>query len=324
MDKFDRIYALHSALANVRTPITKSMLEEKLECSHATIERIIRDMRLYLNAPIEYDRNTNGYFYNLRSDQKYELPGLWFNASELHALLTTYQLLSHVEPGLLEPHIAPLKDKINKLLHDENAGSKQIEQRVRLLKMAARRNNPQHFNTTASALLKRNRLFIRYKGREKNKETERTVSPQRLVHYRDNWYLDAWCHQKKSLRSFAIDRIIESRIENQEADDISEQQLDEHYATAYGIFAGKPKHKAVLRFNKDIARWVADEQWHPQQNGQYELDGSYTLEIPYGDPRELIMDILKYGANVEVVSPPLLRKEIAAQLQHAYEQYIEN
>lgn len=323
MDKFDRIYALHSVLSNARIPVPKSLLEEKLECSHATIERIIKVMRLYLDAPIEYDRSANGYYYDLQSQQKYELPGLWFNASELHALLTTYHLLSHVEPGLLESHISPLKDKINRLLHDENAGDKQLEKRVRLLKMAARRNNPRHFNTVASALLKRNRLNIRYLGREKNSETERSVSPQRLVHYRDNWYLDAWCHKKKQLRTFAIDRILESSIQSEAAKDVSEQELNEHYASAYGIFAGKPKHKAVLRFSKDIARWVADEQWHPQQNGQYELDGSYTLEIPYGDPRELIMDILKYGANVEVVSPAILRGEIAEQLRCAHEQYID-
>ena len=104
MDKFDRIYALHSVLSTARIPVAKSLLEEKLECSHATIERIIKVMRLYLDAPIEYDRSANGYYYDLRSQQKYELPGLWFNASELHALLTTYHLLSHVEPGLLESH----------------------------------------------------------------------------------------------------------------------------------------------------------------------------------------------------------------------------
>ena len=74
MDKFDRIYALHSVLSTARIPVAKSLLEEKLECSHATIERIIKVMRLYLDAPIEYDRSANGYHYDLRSQQKYVFP----------------------------------------------------------------------------------------------------------------------------------------------------------------------------------------------------------------------------------------------------------
>ena len=77
----------------------------------------------------------------------------------------------------------------------------------------------------------------------------------------------------------------------------------------------------MLRFNKNIARWVADEQWHPQLNGQYELDGSYILEIPYNDPRELIRDILKYGADVEVLSPGQLRTQIKQQLEKAVTLY---
>ena len=321
MDKFDRIYALHTELSSARLPVSKKTLEEQLECSHATIERIIQEMRLYLDAPIEYDRNANGYYYDTKTHSNYELPGLWFNPSELHALLTAYQLLSNVDPGLLEAHISPLKEKIKKLLHNEKAGDKDVSKRIRILKMAARRHNPKQFNAVASALINRQQIFIHYLGRERNKQTERTVSPQRMVYYRDNWYLDAWCHKKEALRNFSIDRIQAATIQNQPAKEIDEKELDRHYATAYGIFAGEPKHTAVLKFNKDIARWVADEQWRPDQNGQYELDGSYILEIPYNDPRELMRDIMKYGADVEVLSPGQLRVQIKQQLEKAITLY---
>ena len=321
MDKLDRIYALHTELANARLPVSKKTLEEKLECTHATVERIIRDMRLYLNAPIEYDRTANGYYYDSKINPSYELPGLWFNPTELHALLTAYHLLTNVEPGLLETHIAPLKNKIQKLLHNDKAGDKNLGNRIRIVKIASRRHNPKHFSAVASALINRQQLYIRYLGRERNKESERTVSPQRIIYYRDNWYLDAWCHKREALRNFSIDRILESKAQNLPAKDISDTELDRYFATAYGIFAGEPKHTAVIRFNSNIARWVADEQWHPHQNGQYELDGSYILEIPYNDPRELIRDILKYGSDVEVLSPGQLRAQIKQQLEKAITLY---
>jgi len=324
MDKFDRIYALNSMLTNARHPIAKDKIETELECSRATVERIIMEMRNYLGAPIEYSRQANGYFYNKDGNTKYELPGLWFNASELYALLVAYQLLSVAEPGLLEDHIGPLVNKIKELLEPETINEGELAKRVRILKMAARKVNPKHFSKAAMALLSRKQLDIHFRGRGSNEKTQRTISPQRLIHFRDNWYLDAWCHLRNQLRTFSLDRIERSNTSNEQAIDIPENELDSHYASSFGIFAGNPKHKAKLKFNPTAAKWVADEIWHPDQKGQRDIDGNYELEIPYSDPRELIQDILKYGPDVEVISPAVLRKEVIKKLKQAIAIYENN
>ncbi len=323
MDKFDRIYALHTLLSSNRYPVSKETIQEQLECSHSTVERIIHDMRLYLEAPIEYERDAKGYFYNKNSTTRYELPGLWFNASELYALLVSHHLLSMVEPGLLENHIEPLTDKIESLLKPDTIKQGELDKRIRILKMSARKPNPKHFSKVATALLKRQQMNISYRGRARDKTTRRKISPQRLVHYRDNWYLDAWCHLRESMRSFSLDRINKSISEKQTAIDIDDTKLDEHYASSYGIFAGKPKYRAKLKFTPMAARWVADEQWHPEQKGQFDIEGFYELEIPYFNPKELIRDILKFGPDVKVISPPQLKKDIKAQLKQAVKQYSE-
>jgi predicted DNA-binding transcriptional regulator YafY len=147
------------------------------------------------------------------------------------------------------------------------------------------------------------------------------VSPQRIVHYRDNWYLDAWCELRKGLRSFAVDRVKNALETTDQAQDIAEKALNDHYASSYGIFAGKANKMALLRFSKERARWVADERWHPEQVGQYLVDGRYELRIPYRDERELVMDILRHGADVEVVSPVALRDKIKIQLNQALKLY---
>ena len=321
MDKFDRIYALHTLLASARVPVKKSIIEERLECAHATVERIIKEMRLYLGAPIKFNREAKGYFYDKTGNANYELPGLWFNSSELHGLFASYQLLSEVEPGLLKSHIEPIKDKLESLMQSQSMQKGNIEQRVRILKMAARKPNPKHFSAVASALLMRKQLKIKYEGRDRNQLTERTLSPQRLVHYRDNWYIDAWCHLRQQLRTFSIDRIKYSIQIGVAALDIDDVTLKEHFTTAYGIFSGKPNKIAVLRFNMAVSKWVAEEQWHPEQKGQFDIDGCYELEIPYRDERELIMDILKYGADVEVLKPASLRQQIAKQSLQLYAMY---
>jgi predicted DNA-binding transcriptional regulator YafY len=71
---------------------------------------------------------------------------------------------------------------------------------------------------------------------------------------------------------------------------------------------------ATLRFTPERARWVAPEQWHPQQRSRVEADGSYVLEVPYTQVPELLMDILKYGADVEVVGPAELGEAVAAEI----------
>jgi predicted DNA-binding transcriptional regulator YafY len=226
-----------------------------------------------------------------------------------------------VQPGLLEPALAPLKSRIERILDHESLGGGELARRVRILSMAVRAVGGEFFQTVAGALLQRRRIEILYHGRARDVETDRVISPQRLVHYRDNWYLDAWCHEVEALRSFALERVRIARPLDEPALEIPETDLDAHFAAGYGIFAGNPVATAVLRFTPERARWVAEERWHPQQDGRFLEDGNYELRIPYSDPRELAMDILRHGPDVEVLEPGELRGEIAARLAAALRRY---
>jgi predicted DNA-binding transcriptional regulator YafY len=79
---------------------------------------------------------------------------------------------------------------------------------------------------------------------------------------------------------------------------------------------------AKLRFSPDRARWVAAETWHPQQIGSFDPSGRWVLELPYNDPRELLMDVLKHGASVEVLSPESLRRQVISELDAARLSYL--
>ena len=321
MDRFDRIFALHRILNGRRTPVSRESLQEQLECSRATIGRLIEVMRDQLRAPIIYDRERNGYLYDRSNTSVYELPGLWLNASELHALLVSAKLLADVQPGILGPALEPLRQRIAELLRHRRIGHPELERRVRILQTAARTTNLEHFQKISTALLDRRRLHILYHGRTRDKTTERDISPQRLVYYRDNWYLDAWCHLRKDLRSFALDRIHPVYIDDTAAKEVPEESLQAHYADAYGIFAGRADKVAILRFSGQAAKWVADEHWHPKQAGRMLPSGEYELRIPYGNPTELVMDILKYGEQVEVMAPAALRRDVTRRLRAAAARY---
>ncbi|MEQ1593367.1 MAG: WYL domain-containing protein, partial [Thiobacillaceae bacterium] len=288
--------------------------------SRSTLTRLIAELRNKLGAPILCDREHGGYRYDT-TDGHHALPGLWLTRDELHALITLNHLLQTLQPGLLDSALAPIRTRLDALLKTEHLGAGEAQKRIRILTMATRAKHLAHFQTIAAAVLQRKSLIIHYYNRERDDTSARQISPQRLTHYRDNWYLDAWCHDKKGLRIFAVECIRQAEPINKSAKAVPESTLNKELASAYGIFAGQPVATAVLRFTTRRARWVADENWHPQQKIRWLDDGRYELCVPYSNDKELIMDILKYGADVEVIAPDNLREAVKNQLDAAASQY---
>ena len=147
------------------------------------------------------------------------------------------------------------------------------------------------------------------------------ISPQQLVHYRDNWYVDAWCHLRRGLRSFSIDAIQTAHALDTPAKEIDLAAMRQQLDSSYGIFAGEARDWAELRFSAVRAGWVQHEIWHRQQQGVLHPDGRYTLRVPYADARELIGDILRYGPEVEVIAPASLRQQVGDQIERMHARY---
>jgi predicted DNA-binding transcriptional regulator YafY len=232
------------------------------------------------------------------------------------------QLLAAFDTGgLLAEHVGPLRQRLLGMLESATDSADDIARRIRILSAAARHYAPQHFQHIAAALMERRRLNIEYTARSKGDTSQREISPQRLTHYRDNWYLDAWCHLRDELRSFAVDAIKTVKTIDGTARDIPEDELDAALGAGYGIFAGAEVQWATLIFTPERARWVAAEHWHPEQEGVFLDDGSYQLRLPYSNDPELIMDILKYGPDCEVLGPAGLREKVEQLLLAATRRY---
>jgi len=219
MDRVERVHRLHALLSKFRIPISPGGICERLECSASTAKRLIRDMRLYLDAPII---NQPGAGYSYARNSTFELPGIWFSPEELYALLH------------------------------------------------------------------RQRMHIRYHGRQREAQTE---------------------------------RIKQARLLESDCKHVADAELDKVLAHSFGMFSGEPTAMAVLRFSEYAARWVRDEEWFPDQETVELVDGGLELRIPYHNPTELIMEICRYGDQVEVIKPPELRKQVADVLRKAADQY---
>ena len=322
MSRLERVYHLHNILRARRRPVSRKQLMEELQCSQATLYRLIAQLRDELGAPLEQDPDTRDYFYDHSLAGNFELPGIWISPSELQALLTAQQVLSQAQPGgPMGQELHGLQERILKLLDTQGLDLGSQPQRIHL-QHSAGRTVPEHLmQDVLTALFERQRLSIRYHARTSDEITERTVSPQRLTYYRGAWYLDAWCHSREGLRSFALERMEPLARLDEAALELSPQDLTNHYEGAYGIFSGPATHTAELMFSAEAARWVAEETWHAQQQGEMLADGRYRLRVPYGAPRELVMDILRHGPDVEVIGPPPLREEVRRQVARLQDLY---
>ncbi|NWG75485.1 MAG: WYL domain-containing protein, partial [Rubrivivax sp.] len=262
-------------------------------------------------------RHQNGYRFGTGyRGQKHELPGLWFNERELYSLLMAHQLLSALDgEGVLSRHLQPLLERVHAMLGTTESEARAIVRRVKIIGAARRPVPTKFFELVGEALVKRRRLQMRYLTRGRGEVTDREVSPQRLVHYRNTWYLDAWCHRSDGLRQFALDAIEQASVPDARAKDVPLKQVEAEMDGGYGIYAGGQAQWAALVFEPAAAKWVSQEQWHSSQRSSWLDDGRYALEIPFTDETELTMDILRHAGHVKVIRPASLAARVRRQLE---------
>src|SRR5574338_656870 len=288
MKPTERIYKIEDLL-NEHGFLSFQAIQHALEVSRATLKRDLAELRDRYHMPIVYDREAGGYRIDRQSKPvgpvQYELPGLWFSAQEIHALLTMHRLIANLDSGgLLGPHIQPLMQRMNRLLGAADNPAEEVVKRIRLVTVGAREFQLDHFQRVGSALLRRKRLMIDYHAR-------------------------------------STDAVRRVEVLDRPAIDVEEERLDAVLGSGYGIFSGEEVKWATLRFSPKLARWVATERWHQDQETRELEDGRFELRLPYSEDTELVMDILRYGADCEVVEPTELRMKVAAALREALRGY---
>jgi len=323
MTKTARVYKIEMLIRN-RGHVSFQALLDELEVSSATLKRDLDYLKDQLGAPIEYDRFLNGYRFGEEfRGKKHELPGLWFSERELYSLLMANQLLSELDSeGVISRHLHPLLDRIHEMLGTSEAGAKLLLKRVKIISSAKRPVPSRFFELVGEALLKRKRLQLRYLTRGRGEVSERAVSPQRLVHYRATWYLDAWCHTREKLLRFALDAIEHAETLGARAKDMSLKQVEAEMDGGYGIYAGAAPKWVTLAFSPQAAQWVSREEWHPDQRCKWLEDGCFQMEVPYTDPNELAMDILRHADQVSIIADGgAIKETVRKRTQRAWEKH---
>lgn len=313
MNKQDQIYRLSQIFANRRVPITKSELARRLECSEKSVGRYLDELRDVYGAPVSY--GGTGWFYDRSIEDKWQMPGLWLTKEETQSLLLLLTLLERFGNGLMTEELQGIKTRIARLTARHGINVAALRQRIRIAPMGSRRTAGRDLTQVVNALIARKRIRFGYEDFS-GMSSHRQVSPQRLVYYRDNWYLHGWCHTREALRNFSVSRMGRAEIARLNATEVGEAELEAHFESSYGAFAGEPREFALLRFLPPMAAELATQTWHASQQGRWDGE-DYLLEVPYSQVTELLRDVQRHLPHVIVEEPAALRSRLRKVLSQA-------
>lgn len=324
MQRSDRLFRILKML-ETQQYVSRETFLQRLEISLATLKRDLDHLRSQQHAPIVWDARERAYtLYRGSMSTRTTVPGTWLDRREWISLIAIERIAEQLEPKILREVLAPLRSRSEQVLAEiagEGSHVAEAIRRIKVLPMHRRVVREAVFESAVTALIERRQLRITSINRVNRTQTDRIVSPQHLVAYRDNWYLDTWCHLRQGLRTFALDTIARARLRKEPAFDVPDEKMDAHFSESYGIFSGAAENFAVLRFDAAVSGWIECERWHPQQRMRKLSDGSVELTIPYGNPTELIRDVLRWGADVEVIAPESLRIAVTENLERMSVKY---
>jgi len=310
--KYERFLWFHSRVKARTFPNARTLADE-FELSCRTAQRDIEFMRDRLRAPLAYFSERKGYAY---TDWSFELPGLLLTEDNVVAMALAVRLASSVPDERMKQNLCSFLDDL--LGRNDRSGlcSTDIAELISVKNVEYSKVSSPHFPAITEALLKNIPIEITYHSPHSGAETTRKILPLHLLLYMGNWHVIAYCTLKKGLRDFMVSRIRSAkRLDEQLALPSSLPSAKEYVRRNFGIMQGKKGVSIKLRFSPDVSAWVREQVWHPAQKTAAGRDGSLVLSFPVADFREVTRRILFYGADVKVLSPKALAKELRKEIE---------
>lgn len=292
--------------------VTVADAAAELDC---VVRTIWRDLRVLQDAgfPIYDDRAPNGQqgLWRVSEEFKQKLP-LKLSLAELAALLMSRQLLAPAGASLLGPAVTSAFDKITGVLsRDALQVIDRMRDTVGVRAFGAKLQLPvtEHLPAVQDALVEHRGLRIRYYSFQRDEETKREVDPYHLTYFNGGLYLVGYCHLRRAIRVFAMERIRGLDVLSRRFTLPVGFDPEKYLAGALGIISGDLVTVKVV-FATKLARYIRERLWHPSQKFRDLTDGRLELTLHVADTLEVRRWILGYGVEAEVIEPAAMREAL--------------
>ncbi len=294
---------IHQAVQEGQFP-NSTRLAEELEVSTKSIHRDVEFMRDRLQLPIAFDRRRNGYRY---TEEVTAFPTLHISEGELLALLVAEKALQQYRGTNLEkPLLSALRKMAATLPETVSLNLAEWEQTISFRTSAEPLLNLQTFEVLARATTRRQQLELTYRKPGQRQTERRVVDPYHLANINGEWFLFAYCHLRRDLRTFAPARILSVRPTGRSFTRPRRFSLEQRLRDSFGVVTGHGEHQVVIRFHEGVADFIREKRWHPSQQLLELSDGGVELRLRLSSLAEVQRWVLSWGGHAVPVAPPAL------------------
>jgi proteasome accessory factor B len=300
---------IHQSLQSGKFP-NASTLARELEVSTKSIHRDIEFMRDRLNLPIEFAPGNNGYFYN---GEVSAFPTMQITEGELFALVVAEKALQQYRGTSFEKPLLSAIKKMESALPDTiSLNLADIEQTISFRTRAEQILDLKIFDVLAKAAARREQIELAYRKPGQTKPEARIVDPYHLANINGEWYLFAYDHARKDIRTFAPARIKSVKPTGKTFERPQKFSLEKRLRNSFGVHSGQGEFEVVIRFNPRAADYVREKKWHESQQLRELKNGGVELTLKLSSLMEIERWVLSWGGDAQVVKPKELAESVRA------------
>jgi proteasome accessory factor B len=303
----ERMLRIHQALQSGGFP-NASKLAREIEVATKTIHRDIEFMRDRLNLPIEFDSSRNGYHY---IGEVSAFPTMQITEGEIFALVVAEKALQQYRGTSFEKPLLSAIRKMEQALPDTiSLNLADIEQTISFRTRAEPILNLEIFDALAKAVAQRQQLELHYRKPGQAKTELRVVDPYHLANINGEWFLFAYDHARKDIRTFVPARIQSVKPTGKTFVRTQKFSLEKRLRDSFGVHSGEGEYEVVLRFNPHAADYVREKKWHRSQQLRELKGGGVELKLKLSSLAEIERWVLSWGGDAKVLKPRELAEAV--------------
>jgi predicted DNA-binding transcriptional regulator YafY len=308
----ERMLRIHQTLQSQKFPNAVTLAREA-EVSTKTIHRDIEFMRDRLNLPIEFNSGKNGYFY---AGEVSAFPTMQITEGELFALVVAEKALQQYRGTSFEKPLLSAIKKMEQALPDTiSLNLADLEQTISFRTSVEPILDLKIFDVLAKAVAQRAQLELSYRKPGEKKSEVRIIDPYHLANINGEWFLFAFDHARKDIRTFVPARIQSVKKTGKIFTRPQKFSLAKRLRDSFGVHSGEGEFEVILHFNARAADYIREKKWHESQELRELKNGELELKMKLSSLREVERWVLSWGGEAKVIKPRALAESVKAAAQ---------
>ncbi|MFT5287013.1 MAG: putative DNA-binding transcriptional regulator YafY [Planctomycetota bacterium] len=310
LSRWKRLVEIDRLLRDGSFPTAKK-LATHCGVSTKTIYRDIDALRLELDAPIEFSRSKRGYHY---THKRFALPAVTLSDRDLFALLVAENAVEQYVGTPLHSHLREAFERVLSYLPGELRDQHELAARaVHFGGLPPALMRPGIWSELCVAIYKRETVQLTYRLPKTGTIVERLIHPLLLVVRDREWFAVAFLPKVEHTPLYYLPRVVNVERLTETFEPPVGFSAESYYSEGFNSMRGLPNaKKVVLRYKPECAHLADERAWANTQKITHHRDGSASVTFRTTALFAVKREVLQYGGNIEVKSPPELRELMKA------------